>query len=49
MQCAVCKSALFEGAALSLYLREGRAELIELELSSRDRGWTDEGGICSKV
>jgi hypothetical protein len=28
-----------------LYLREGRAELIELELGSRDRGWTDEGGF----
>jgi hypothetical protein len=28
-----------------LYLREGRAELIELELGSRDRGWKDEGGF----
>jgi hypothetical protein len=26
-----------------VYLREGRAELIELELGSRDRGRTDEG------
>jgi len=28
-----------------VYLREGRAELIELELSSRDRESKDEGGF----
>jgi hypothetical protein len=28
-----------------LYLREGGAALIELELGSRDREWTDEGGF----
>jgi hypothetical protein len=31
-----------------LYLREGRAELIELEPGSRDREWTDEGGFPVK-
>jgi hypothetical protein len=30
------------------YLREGRAELIELEPGSRDREWTDEGGFPVK-
>jgi hypothetical protein len=31
-----------------LYLRHGRVELIELELDSRDRGLTDEGGFPVK-
>jgi hypothetical protein len=31
-----------------LYLRQGRVELIELELDSRDRGLTDEGGFPVK-
>jgi hypothetical protein len=31
-----------------LYLREGRAELIDLEPCARDRKWTDEGGFPVK-
>jgi hypothetical protein len=43
MQCAnpPCSKEL-------LYLREGGAELIELELGSRQPGWTDGGGIPVK-
>jgi hypothetical protein len=43
MQCAKphCSKEL-------LYLREGRAELIELELGSRDRESTDDGGFPVK-